>query len=95
MLITELCSYTCIKDEKTVLHYACLSGVTELVKPLLKLCSEPRFMNAADVNRDTALHIATREGYTDIMKHLLKKKADKKIKNNVSLPPIILLYKTQ
>ena len=71
------------------MHYACCSGVTDLVKPLLKLCSEPRFINATDIYGDTALHMATKEGYTDIMRLLLKKKADKKIKNHVSVSQVI------
>ena len=73
-----------MQDQRNVLHYACFSGITDLVKLLLKSCKDQRFINATDFRGDTGLHIATREGFTGIMKLLKKKKANRKIENMVS-----------
>ena len=70
---------------RTPLHYACSSGILDSVKPLLKCCSNERFVNATDENGDTALHLATQNGFTEIMKLLRKYKADLKITNYVSI----------
>ena len=64
---------------------ACSLGVLDSVKPLLKCCSNERFVNVTDENGDTALHLATQNGFTEIMKLLRKNKADLKIINYVSI----------
>ena len=68
---------------KTPLHYACSSGIIDLVKPLLKCCNNEGFVNATDDNGDTALHIATRSGFIEIMKLLRKNRANTKEINQV------------
>ena len=79
-----------MQEGRTVLHYASFTGITDLVKPLLKSCKEPRFINATDFQGDTSLHIATRKGFMDIVKLLTKtKKTNQKIKNSVSLNTLI------
>jgi ankyrin repeat protein len=70
---------------KTPLHYACSSGVLDLVKPLLKCCDNEGFVNAIDENGDTALHLSTRSGFIEIMKLLRKNKANPKMINLVSI----------
>ena len=74
------------QERKTPLHYACSSGVLDLVKPLLKCCRSRSFVNAADDNGDTALHLSTRSGFIEIMKLLRKNKADPHWKNLVRSP---------
>ena len=68
---------------RTPLHYACFSGILDLVKPLLKCCNEEVFVNAADVNGDTALHLSTQSGFIEIMKLLRKNKANPEQTNRV------------
>ena len=71
---------------RTALHYACRS--TDLARPVLKLCSNPRFIDATDKDGNTALHLATMDKFKDVMKLLRKFKANPKIKNYVSINPV-------
>ena len=57
--------------------------ILDLVKPLLKCCNNPSFVNATDVSGDAALHFSTRNGFIEIMKELRKNKADPKCRNRV------------
>ena len=72
-----------LQEKKTPLHYACSSGILDLVKPLLKCCSSRSFINATDDDGDTALHLSTRGGFIEIMKLLRENKADPGWKNLV------------
>ena len=64
------------------MHYACQS--TDLVKPLLKLCNNSRFVDATDKDGNTALYLATMGKFKDVMKLLRRSKANPYIKNYVS-----------
>ena len=58
--------------------------MTDLVKPVLRLCHKQRFIDAVDCKGNTALHIATEKGFIEIMKLLIKNKANPKVRNHVS-----------
>lgn len=85
---TDVCTsfmynFVTLQDNRTPLHYACVSGSVDVTAALLSKSSSKVFLNMQDRYGDTALHIASRCGYREVVKQLLSYRANKDILNEV------------
>jgi len=79
------------EEGKTVLHWACLNGHTEIASMLINNGAK---LNVKDIKGETPLHFAAYKGYKEIVKLLLAGNAEVNARDNLKDTPLILAIKT-